>query len=144
MEQNSPDQKIEEAAVSTQDQSLHEEPPVAGPEATEVPKRDVPSASQRKFPRLVVPGIAVVLALLAVVLFGLIIFGDKPAPPVVVTPTPAPTPTPVRFPSNIATLSAFLALEEKTASLSAAVAGYVVEDPSLTPPVLELPLGLTQ
>lgn len=65
--------------------------------------------------------------------------------PIVSTPSPTPTvsPTPriVRVLSSIATESAFLSLESRVASLSAAIGNYVVEDPILSPPVLDLPLG---
>lgn len=65
--------------------------------------------------------------------------------PIVSTPSPTPTvsPTPriVRVLSSIATESTFLSLESRVASLSAAIGNYVVEDPILSPPVLDLPLG---
>lgn len=64
---------------------------------------------------------------------------------IVVTPTPTPTivpsPTPVRTLSAIASQSAFLALEAQSASLSSVIRNFVTQDPSLNPPVLDLPLG---
>ena len=57
------------------------------------------------------------------------------------TPTAVPTPTPIRTLSPLASQSAFLSLETNVASLSSQLRNFVTEDPSLTPPVLDLPLG---
>lgn len=65
---------------------------------------------------------------------------DVPTP----MPTITPTPTPVRRLSQLATQSAFLLLDTNVASLSSAISGYSVQDPSLSPPVLTLPLGFSQ
>ncbi|KKR86477.1 hypothetical protein A2875_04160 [Candidatus Gottesmanbacteria bacterium RIFCSPHIGHO2_01_FULL_46_14] len=61
----------------------------------------------------------------------------------IVAPTPmsTPTPTPSRQLSAIATSSAFLSLEAGVTSLSGHIQNFVTEDPSLSPPVLDLPLG---
>ncbi len=61
------------------------------------------------------------------------------------TPTPAPvaTPTPVRRQSAIAGQQAFREFKDAVATLSAAVAGFSPQDPSLTPPTLVLPLGFS-
>lgn len=67
----------------------------------------------------------------------------KPAIPTA-TPTQTPTPTPVRELSLIASQSAFLSLQNEVASLSGALQNYVVDDPSLSPPTIDLSLGLTQ
>lgn len=85
----------------------------------------------------------IVIAIGALLLLGLRIFASqKPKIPVIVEkPIPTPTPTPVRLPSALASQSAFLKLEANVASLSGAIKNYVVDDPSLSPPVLELPLG---
>lgn len=58
--------------------------------------------------------------------------------------TPTPTPTPIRVLSAIATQSAFIALEQTQASLSSGLAATNLDDPSLSPPVLDLPLGFRQ
>ncbi|MBI3576881.1 hypothetical protein HY086_02505 [Candidatus Gottesmanbacteria bacterium] len=86
---------------------------------------------------------AVVVVFGALLLLGLRFLSNQSAkPPVVVEkPAPTPTPTPVRLPSALATQSAFLKLEGNVASLSASIKNYVVDDPSLSPPVLDLPLG---
>lgn len=66
----------------------------------------------------------------------------RPAPEISeVLQSPTPTPTPIRVLSAVATQSAFLALVESHASLSAGLTATNLDDPSLTPPVLDLPLG---
>lgn len=57
------------------------------------------------------------------------------------TPTTIPTPTPIRALSALASGSAFLSLEANVASLSTLLRNFVTDDPSLSPPVLDLPLG---
>lgn len=57
------------------------------------------------------------------------------------TPTAIPTPTPIRTLSALASQSAFLSLSTGVASLSSQLRNFVTEDPSLSPPVLDLPLG---
>lgn len=78
-------------------------------------------------------------------LIGLLIFNairnKPPAPEVVVIQAPTATPTPVRLLSAIATQSAFVALNQTHASLSAGLTATNLDDPILSPPVLELPLG---
>ncbi len=64
---------------------------------------------------------------------------ETPGVPVVEAPTS--TPTPIRILSTIATQSAFMALAQSHASLSAGLAATNLDDPSLSPPVLDLPLG---
>lgn len=53
-----------------------------------------------------------------------------------------PTPSPMRNLSPLATQSAFLQLVAGAASLSASLNSYSPQDPSLSPPTLDLPLGL--
>lgn len=64
--------------------------------------------------------------------------------PAVPVPTPTPilaTPTPTRPLSAVATQSTFLQFASAVASLSAAVSDRTIQDQTLTPPVLSLPLG---
>ncbi len=92
---------------------------------------------------LVIAGVIVLL----VGTIGLFIYKNlqKPPKPVLVVQTqPTPTPTPTRIFSPLATQSAFLKLQSTVASLSAQLNNYVVDDPSLSPPVLDLPLGFAQ
>ena len=70
-----------------------------------------------------------------------------PAPPPntpTIAPSPTPSPTPIRKLSPIATQSAFTSLEARLASVSAAISGTNLDDPSLSPPVIDLPLGFVQ
>lgn len=64
-----------------------------------------------------------------------------------VTPTigaeASPTLTILRTPSAIASQSAFLELDAAVNSLTAAVGGFVVQDLTLTPPILDIKLGFT-
>lgn len=84
-----------------------------------------------------------VACMLALLLIRNLLMAPKPEP-VTVAQSPTPTPTPIRILSAIATQSAFLALEQAQASLSAGLAGTNLDDPSLSPPVLDLPLGFRQ
>ena len=65
-----------------------------------------------------------------------------PTPNQVEAPILSPTPTPVRSASPVATTSAFLALEQSVASLATALGATSGDDPTLTPPIIELDLGL--
>lgn len=100
-------------------------------------------------PRNYMPIIVAVLgtALLVSGLFFGISFVTKPKETAVVpaaTPTPNATPTPIRQPSAIAGQATFIDFQSAVSTLSAAIAGYNSQDPSLTPPTLVLPLGFTQ
>lgn len=90
-----------------------------------------------------IAGAVTVTCILALLLIRNLLMAPKPEP-VTVAQSPTPTPTPIRVLSAIATQSAFLALEQAQASLSAGLAGTNLDDPSLSPPVLDLPLGLRQ
>lgn len=69
--------------------------------------------------------------------------GTKPTEPAP-TPTVTPTPSLTRQISSLASQRAFLSLQSEVASLSGAIDAYVVEDPSLSPPVIDLPVGFTR
>lgn len=85
--------------------------------------------------------VGVVLLVIAAVV-GFQSLRPKPTPiTVTVTPTATPSPTPMRQLSGIASQPDFLTLETGVASLSAKAQSYNVNDPSLTPPELTLPLG---
>lgn len=66
-----------------------------------------------------------------------------------ITPTsmpnvaPSSSPAILRTPSAIASQSAFLELDAAINSLNAGITGYVVQDLTLSPPVLDLKLGFT-
>ena len=110
------------------------------PEVQSVPIVD-PSQPKRAFPLW---GAAVIAILVGSgVLLTWRSLASTSLPPIAPTPIPTQitTPTPLRALSKLASESAFLALETSIASLSSDLASFVTEDPSLTPPVLELPLG---
>ncbi len=89
---------------------------------------------------LVIAGLVIGIGLLVLLLFSLM--RSKPPPPGPVAPaSPTPSPTPIRILSVIATDSAFQALRASQASLSSELSLLSPDDPSLTPPVLVLPLG---
>jgi len=89
----------------------------------------------------VIAAIVIVIGVMA--LFAIRNAMQKPSPPAVPTPTPTatPTPTPIRQRSPFATTSAFLNLDTAVSSFSASVKSYTTSDPSLSPPVIDLPLG---
>jgi len=104
-----------------------------------------PPQTPKKFPVIgVVTGIVIVLA---VIIGGVIaqnpkIITGNPAPnPTLVAPPPSPTPE--RQLSFIASQSAFIQIETNVASLSGSIQNIIVSDPSLSPPVLDLPLGFS-
>lgn len=119
-------------------QSIPEPTPIQSAPAQAVPP---PPPS----PKISLPVIIAVVAtamIVSGVFFGLSRLKPKetvvaPTP----TPTPIATPTPIRQPSALATLPEFLLFQSSVATLSAAIAGYNPQDPSLTPPTLILPLG---
>lgn len=128
------------------------------PEATPLAPTPVPPVPQNVPPQAVPPPpptpkipVTLIVAVLATALlvsgvfFGLSFLKPKEVA-VVPTPTPtaAPTPTPIRQPSAIAALPEFMQFKASVATLSAAIAGYNPQDPSLTPPTLVLPLGFGQ
>ncbi len=85
----------------------------------------------------------IVVAIGSLLLSGFrIISARKPQAPVVTGKLlPYPSPTSARLPSLLASQGAFLKFVSDVASLSASISNYVVDDPSLSPPVLQLPLG---
>ncbi len=62
----------------------------------------------------------------------------------IIAPSPTPSPTPIRELSAIATQSAFIFLETRLASVSAAITATNLDDPSLSPPIIDLPLGFVE
>ena len=98
-------------------------------------------------PKSVTPPI-IIYILLAIILvmagiIGLLIVKPRVAP-VIPVPNPTPviaTPTPIQPLSLVATQSAFLQFASSVASLSAAVSYSTIQDQTLAPPVLTLPLG---
>lgn len=85
-----------------------------------------------------------------VILFGVsILFAWRmlqppPKPTIQVVESPTPSPTPIRIRSAVATQASFLRLVDDQASLSAGLSLLNADDPSLSPPTIELPLGFKQ
>lgn len=98
-------------------------------------------AGPRIKPEIITALVVVLLGVGALLGIKMISSGRNKPMPVVEQTVPTPTPTPTHLPSALATQSAFLKLQANVASLSGAIKNYVVDDPSLSPPVLELPLG---
>lgn len=90
-----------------------------------------------------IAGGVIVAGLIGLMVASKILNAPK-TPTVRVARAPTPTPTPVRVLSAVATQSAFMTLEGRHASLSASLVGTNLDDPSLSPPALDLPLGFRQ
>jgi len=114
------------------------EPPV--PE----PAPPIPQPDKRPVPVWLIGLVAIVLG--SAVLFAITqpLRTAKPVTPSDKTNQTAPTPTPIRNLSTIATQSAFVTFDQSVASLSGVIRAYNIQDPSLSPPVLSLPLGFAQ
>lgn len=107
------------------------------PEA--MPPEPMPPVSKKK-DVWIIAGAVVVVGIIGLIAIKSL-FTTPQKPTVQGEETPTPTPTPVRILSAIATQSAFVALEQALASFSSALAATSVDDPSLSPPALDLPLG---
>lgn len=88
-----------------------------------------------------------IAAIIVIFLVGSLVFSSaKQNKPAVFAPTPTPTtmpsPTPQRTPSAISSQSAFQTLDASVQSLTNDLGTLTIQDPSLAPPVLDLPLGL--
>lgn len=112
--------------------------------ATVTPADVPPSPPKSPIPRTwLVAGGVIAAGLIALTILNKLL--SAPTPPTAqVVEAPTPTPTPVRILSSIATQSAFMALENSQASLSANLNSANLDDPILSPPVLTLPLGFRQ
>lgn len=91
----------------------------------------------------VTAGMVILAGILLLYIFRSSIIPPKPAPPEVII-APLPSPTPIRILSAIATQSAFMSLEQNASSVSSAIANTNLDDPSLMPPSIDLPLGFIQ
>lgn len=141
METNEPHQTlVPEMPAAAQAPPTSQAPPAPGTPPpggyAPVPPR---SPLERFMPLFIAAG-AVFLGILVFVVFQQL----RAKPPIVQvapTPTHTPSPTPLRQLSQLASQSGFLSLEQEVASLSAKINSYSVQDPSLSPPELTLPLG---
>lgn len=108
------------------------------------PMNEAATTPSRSIPRVWrIAGAAILIGLAGLFFINRLFHAPKPVEEQIVE-APTPTPTPVRVLSGIATQSAFMALQQSQASLSAGLAGTNLDDPSLSPPVLDLPLGFRQ
>lgn len=119
-------------------------PPQTTPPVAPVPPQDtmavIKGFAQKYKAQLAIAGIILVIIVVSTLVASAT---RRPAPPVVArpTPTPAATPTPIRELSAVASQSAFILFTESVASLSASIQKVNIYDSTLTPPVLDLPLG---
>lgn len=117
--------------------------PMPVPGKSEVPPQNKPDRHM-----IIIITTIIIIILLLGIIFSLA--WKATAKPVTTQILPEPTiealatPIPNRPLSPIATQSAFISLDQKIASLSASVNSFATSDTSLTPPVLELSLGLEQ
>lgn len=120
-------------------------PSIAGPDI----KPPEPSAAPVQAPhkKKIQLKIFVPVFLMMGIIAGILIMGDSLSnkPVIIPTPTPTekplPTPTPNRIQSAVASTSAFLTIDRMAASLSATLDNLKMNDTSLNPPTIEIPLG---
>lgn len=118
-------------------------PPVNATQPGQAEEPGPSAPPEKKTAKMSKPVLIVFAVACAVMLIVVLSLLGKPAvkapPPTPVLPRP--TPTPERITSAVATQSAFLTLDSHVASLSAKLNNFILDDPQLTPPLLELPLG---
>ena len=102
------------------------------------PSTETPLPKKKGVPILAIVG-AVILFLVAFVSIGLLSSRSttNEQPRTQATPTAFATPTPVLNQSALATTSAFLDFSSENASFAGILNTFVLQDPSLAPPVLE-------
>lgn len=124
-------------------QTDQQQPQIA-PQPYVTPVTQVAPGGKSLMPILIV--IAVLIVVAAAVFYTMNLSTGRQQAAVAPTPTPTtiPTPTPVRVQSALAGNAQFQQFAASVATLSAAIAGYSPQDPSLTPPTLDLPLGFSQ
>ncbi len=91
------------------------------------------------------PTLIVILLAVVGIAGGILIGQLNRNPPEPATPTPTPTtaplPTPIQPEIPLATGSAYLELNQAVQDTKTAINSYNTNDPGLSPPVLDLPLG---
>jgi len=91
--------------------------------------------------------LVIVFVIVSILVFGAVFFASQkqpqaprtPAP----TPTAVPTPTPLRATAPYATQSAFVAFEKEVTDLPELIQKVNIDDQTIAPPVLDLPLGFS-
>jgi hypothetical protein len=127
---------LPQAATPPNYGTVHE--PQVTPSAVQPP---VPPSHPKKVPPLLIVG-----AVLFVIIFGSLLFASQRKPAVTATPTPTPavstpTPTSTRALTSFATQSAFIQFESSVDAFPGIIQGAAIQDPTIVPPVLDLPLG---
>ena len=115
-------------------------------ETSEIPlvtEETAPVVQNKKKDIWIIAGVVVLIGIVGLMVIRNI-YKPSAIPIVVREETPTPSPTPVRALSAIATQSAFIALEEAYASFSSSLTATNLDDPSLSPPIFDLPLGFTR
>jgi hypothetical protein len=115
-------------------------PPVYGP----VMSKETPATPHSLFTHpYIIIGIVVVVLIAGSFLFATT--KHKVAPVVTISPTPTetPVPTPIRTLTAFATGSAFLNFEKSTVALPGIIQNATLDDQTIAPPVLDLPLGFS-
>ena len=118
--------------------------PVPSAPQVETPPPTKPSKLEEFWDLLHTPWVIAAIVIVGIIfLLGIRQAMQKPQVVVIPTPSPAatPTPTPIRQLSAVATTSAFTNLDTAVSTLSTSVKSYNTSDPSLSPPVIDLPLG---
>ena len=129
--------------------AVFEEQPPVPPEQTEGAQSATPPPPEEPPPAPVkkpLPYVAIIVATVVIAL-ALTLYlrtSIQPAAPIVaeVTPTLSPNPTQPSRLSAVATTSAFASFDSSLASLSANIGSFTLTDAALTPPTLDLELGL--
>lgn len=127
------------------DPSTDQQPWATPPEAPVIVKQASSTGQTKRNPMMVwvIAGIVIVVGIMLLYIFRSSIIPPKPPLPEV-TITSLPSPTPIRVLSSIATQSAFMSLEQNASSVSSGIANTNLDDPSLSPPVIDLPLGFVE
>ncbi|MBI5613555.1 hypothetical protein HY947_01395 [Candidatus Gottesmanbacteria bacterium] len=118
--------------------------PEAIPEASGVPEPETPLVYTLPWYEKY-RSILIIAAVVATVVAGSFVFQIASPKKISVlptpTPTPYPTPTPDRKLSPLSGLQEFRNLDALVSSFSAHLDSVTLDDPSLVPPTLSLPLG---
>lgn len=115
-------------------------PPIYGPVLSKDAPAPHPSASIHPY---IIIGIVAIVLIVGSFLFGSAGHKATPAATIAPTPTETPTPTPMRTLTSFATGSAFLTFEKSTSALPDMIQNATLNDQTLAPPVLDLPLGFS-
>lgn len=137
-------QLVPESSVEQPRQAplIQPEPPPVIPQAATPPQTSKPPFVPKKT-ILIIIGIIVAMCIVVGILYTRLTAnqsdGNAPTP----IPTTVVTPTPVQSLSAISTTSAFMEYHNAVASFSATLTSFDMQDRGLTPPMLELELGLS-